>query len=168
VREIPIAGLRLLATTWLLEPDQPALDRLARIPELAEVATGITPEAAALEYSRVVLQMVPPYASLFLDEDAMLNGPHTERVEMLYRQAGFSISREWRAGPADHLGIEMHFLAHLLEADDGRAGRFLAEYLLPWAPVCLLAISRIESASLYPALANVTLEVLLGLHGEAG
>jgi TorA maturation chaperone TorD len=136
---------------------------LARIPVLRETVTAITPAQAALEYSRVVLQLVPPYASLFLDEEAMLNGPHAERAELFYRRFGFEILPEWRAGPADHLGIELHFLAHLLKRDESSAEAFLARQLLPWAPVCLLAISRIESARLYPALASFTLDVIRGL-----
>jgi TorA maturation chaperone TorD len=133
------------------------------LPGLEEAASSITPQQAALEYSRIVLQLVPPYASLFVGEDAMLNGPHAERVELLYRQAGFSIAPEWRAGPADHLGIELYFLAHLIERGDPAAGTFLTEWLLPWVPICLLAIARIESARLYPALASLTLDVLAAL-----
>ncbi len=155
--------LRLLATAWLLEPDEPALERLAQLTGLEEAASNITPQQAALEYSRIVLQQVPPYASLFLGEDAMLNGPHAERVELHYRQAGFTIAPEWRAGPADHLGIELHFLAHLIEREDPAAGTFLTEWLLPWSPVCLLAIARIQTARLYPALAGLTIDVLLGM-----
>lgn len=159
----PQTTLPVLATAWLLEPDQETLDRLAEMPELRDAASAITPEQAALEYSRVVLQLVPPYASLFLDEDAMLNGPHAERVEMAYRRAGFEILPEWRAGPADHLGIELHFLAHLFERDDAAARAFLNEQLLPWAPVGLLAIARVESARFYPRLAAFTLDVLLAM-----
>ena len=120
----------------------------------------MTPEDAALEYSRIVLQLVPPYASLFLDDDAMLNSNHTEKVELEYRRNGFAIKPEWRAGPADHLGPELHYLAHLYRQQGDAATRFLSDYLLLWAPVCLMAVARVESARLYPALAAVTLDVL--------
>jgi TorA maturation chaperone TorD len=136
---------------------------LARLPALREIAESVTPEQAAREYSRVVLQLVPPYASLFLDEEAMLNGPHAERAELVYRRFGFEILSEWRAGPADHLGIELHFLASLVDRDEAAAQAFLAEHVLSWAPVCLLAVARIESARLYPALASFTLDVLRGM-----
>lgn len=136
------------------------LDRLALLPGLSGVAGEIAPEAAALEYSRVVLQLVPPYASLFLDDEAMLNSNHAEQVELEYRRTGFEIIPEWRAGPADHLGLELHYLAHLYEVDAAPAARFLSNYLMPWAPVCLLAIARVESARLYPRLAAATLEVI--------
>ena len=130
---------------------------------MADVCGAMTPDEAALEFSRVVLQMAPPYASLFLDEEAMLNGVHAERAERSYREAGFAIAPEWRAGPADHLGLELLFLGHLLERDREIAAGFLSEYLLPWAPVCLLAIGRIRAAPLYSRLASITLEVLQGL-----
>ncbi|MEZ4524215.1 MAG: molecular chaperone TorD family protein, partial [Thermomicrobiales bacterium] len=155
--------LKVIGTAWLLEPDDAMLERLALLPGLEDVCAAMTPEAAALEYSQVILQLVPPYASLLLDEEAMLNSAQAERVEAEYRLAGFSILPEWRAGPADHLGVELQFLGHLLAVDEDRAARFLNEYLLPWAPVCLLAISRIERATLYPALADVTLQVLTAI-----
>ncbi len=139
------------------------LGRLALLPGLDAVVPEVTPEAAALEYSRVVLQLAPPYASLFLDDEAMLNSGPAERVELEYRRAGFQIRPEWRAGPADHLGLELLFLAHLFERDEAQAARFLEDHLLPWAPVCLLALARIETARLYPALARTTLDVLVSL-----
>ena len=139
------------------------LDRLALLPGLGDVCTAMTPDEAALEYSQVVLRITPPYASLFLDEDAMLNGLHAERTERAYRRTGFAILPEWRAGPADHLGLELLFLGHLLERDRTQAAGFLREFLLPWAPVCLLAIGRIRSATLYSRLASITLDVLRAL-----
>lgn len=155
--------LRLLATTWLLEPDAGHLERLAALPPLARAATATTPENAAVDYTRIMLRAVPPYASLFLSEDAMLNGPHAENAQRLYRQMGFTIPAEWRAGPADHLGLELHFLAHLLERDIPTWPGFLAEYLLPWAPVCCLAVERVEDSTLYPPVARLTCETLLAL-----
>ncbi|CAN5702355.1 hypothetical protein BH23CHL2_BH23CHL2_36690 [soil metagenome] len=136
------------------------LDRLALLSRLSGLAGEVKPEAAALEYSRVVLQLVPPYASLFLDEEAMLNSNHAEQVELEYRRGGFLINPDWRAGPADHLGLELYFLAHLYAVDAAPAARFLSDYLMPWAPICLLSIARVESARLYPGLASTTLEVI--------
>ena len=155
--------LRLLGTAWLLEPDTGMLGGLAAVPGLADAVEGMVPEAAALEYSQVILQLVPPYASLFLDESAMLNGVQAERMLLEYHRAGFTIAPDWRAGPADHLGIELHFLAFLLDKDRASAGRMIDAFLLPWAPVCLLAIQRIENARLYPNLAKVTLATLLDI-----
>ena len=155
--------LHLLANTWLIEPDQQALDQLALLPPLAGVARSTTPEEAALEYAEVVLKQVPPYASLFLDEEAMLNGPHAERMQTEYARAGFEILREWRAGPADHLGLELHFLAHLIERRSETWYAVLVEEILSWAPVCCLAVERVEGAALYGPIARLTREVLVSL-----
>jgi TorA maturation chaperone TorD len=157
-----------LGTAWLLEPDEEMLARLALLPGLSAVCADLTPDEAALEYSWVVLQLVPPYASLFLDDDAMLNSNYTEQVELEYRRSGFVIRPEWRAGPADHLGIELHYVAYLLEHEPERVLAFLESHLLPWAPVCLLAIRRIEAAQLYPPLAVVTVDVLRELGESRG
>src|SRR5690606_14017456 len=88
------ADLASLADAWRAEPDQAALDELAGVPVLAEAAASVTPEEAAVDYSRVVLGLAPPYASLFLHEAAMLNGPEAERVELIYRRFGFEIAPE--------------------------------------------------------------------------
>lgn len=155
--------LRLLANAWLLEPDQDTLDRLALLPPLAEAATKETPEQAALEYAEVVLKQVPPYASLFLDEEAMLNGQQAERMQLAYAREGLEIRREWRAGPADHLGLELHFLAHLIEHGSDAWRDVLVGDILTWAPVCCLAVERVEDAGLYGPLARLTRDVLVSL-----
>jgi TorA maturation chaperone TorD len=155
--------LRLLANAWLLEPDQETLDRLALLPPLADEAASITPDAAALEYAEVVLKQVPPYASLFLDEEAMLNGPQTEWMQVAYTRERLEIRREWRAGPADHLGLELHFLAHLIERGSEAWRDVLVRDILSWAPICCLAVERIEGARLYGPLARLTRDVLVSL-----
>lgn len=137
------------------------LGQLSELEGLATAIEGLTPEAAALAYSQAVLQLVPPYASLFLDPDGMLNSTPTEAVQRWYMQVGFEVRPEWRAGAPDHLGVELHALASQMERDRVRAAAFFEEYLMSWAPVCCLAIERLEGVPLYPALATVTLETLL-------
>lgn len=139
------------------------LDRLAVIPSLAGAASTITPEEAAVEYSSVVLQIVPPYASLFLHESAMLNAEPAEEAQRDYLQADFEIDPAWRAGAADHLGLQLLFLAHLMTSAREDWRPYLHGRLLPWAPVCCLAIARIEESRLYAPLAALTLEVLRSL-----
>lgn len=155
--------LRLLGRAWLLEPDQTTLQLLGALPGLADAVEGLEPSEAAVEYSQVLLQLVPPYASLFLDDDAMLNADEAETVQRIYVRNGFEILPEWRAGPPDHLGLELLFLAHLYGRDASLARDFLREHLLTWAPVCLLAIARVEDSRLYASLADTTVQVLLAL-----
>lgn len=111
----------------------------------------------------MILKQVPPYASLFLDEEAMLNGPHAERIQLAYLREGFEIRREWRAGPDDHLGLELHFLAHLIEHEAETWREILVGEILTWAPVCCLAVERVDGAQLYGPIARLTRDVLVSL-----
>jgi TorA maturation chaperone TorD len=138
------------------------------LPPLAAAAGVATVETAALEYSEALLQAVPPYASLFLTDDAMLNGAPAERAAETYARFGFEMQPEWRAGSPDHLGLELVFLAWLAERKAWLAERkqparhaFLTDQLLTWAPICCLAVERLPNAPLYSAVASLTRRTLL-------
>ena len=109
------------------------------------------------------MQAVPPYASLFLDDSAMLNAAPAELAAETYARHGFAIRPEWRAGPSDHLGLELLFLASLIERGSSDARAFLADQVLSWAPVCCLAVERLPRAPLYAALARLTRQTMLSL-----
>jgi TorA maturation chaperone TorD len=155
--------LRVLGDAWLREPDDALLARLAALPPLRDVAATSVPAELAVSYAELFLQAIPPYASLFLSEDAMLNSDAAEHAQRSYGRAGFTVEAGWRAGAADHLGVELHFIAHLLEAESPAWKRFLVEQVLGWAPVCCLAVERAEAAPLYSGVAQLTGEVLIVL-----
>ena len=155
--------LAALADAWLLEPDGALLARLAPLPPLSDAIQAADPKQLAVGYAEIFLQLVPPYASLFLSDDGMLNSDPAEEILREYVRSGFSIETEWRAGAADHLGVELHYLAWLLERSPARAHLFLNRHLLTWAPVCCLAVERSEVEPLYSASARLTLDVLLAL-----
>lgn len=155
--------LRVLGDAWLREPDDALLARLAALPPLADVVDASTAGELAIAYSELFLQAIPPYASLFLSDDAMLNSDAAERAQRSYGRAGFTVETEWRAGAADHLGVELHFVAYLLETESPAWKTFLNEQVLSWAPVCCLAVERAEGAPLYSGLARLTKDVLLAL-----
>ncbi|MFW6074217.1 MAG: molecular chaperone TorD family protein, partial [Chloroflexota bacterium] len=148
--------LHLLGRAWLLEPDREMLDRLAVLPALRDSAENITEEAAAIEYSTVLLQVVPPYASLFLHESGMLNAAPAEEAQRAYLEGGFEIDPAWRAGAADHLGLHLLFLAHLLAHGSAGWRGHLSRKILNWAPVCCLAVARVGDSRRYAPLATFT------------
>lgn len=155
--------LRVLGDAWLKEPDDALLARLDVLPPLAGVTNLSTADDLAIAYAELFLQAIPPYASLFLSDDAMLNSDAAERAQRSYARAGFTVEAEWRAGAADHLGVELHFITHLVEAQSPAWKSFLSEQVLTWSPVCCLAVERVDSSPLYSALAQLTRDVLLAL-----
>ncbi len=160
VQSDTIAYIRLLASAWLLEPDEQTLRRLRVQGSWPSDTDEISPDEAALEYSQLILQQVPPYASLFLSEDGMLNGPYAEQVQLDYLQHDFEIDPAWRAGAPDHIGVELLFLAHLLEHQSTFQVEFLESRMLNWIPVCCFAIERNRKARLYAAIACATVNII--------
>lgn len=67
-----------------------------------------------LEYARLFLGpgplRCPPYGSLYID--GVLMGPSTLDVVRLYREHGLIVPQSWRE-PADHIAVELSFMAHL-------------------------------------------------------
>ena len=158
--------LNVLADAWLLEPDAALLQRLRLLEPMAGSLADVDEQKAAVDYSLLFLQLVPPYASLYLSDDGMLNADAAEEAQRTYSRAGFEVQTSWRSGAADHMGVELHFLASLLNADSPQAGRFLTDSLLTWAPVCCLAVERAQVSPLYSALARLTCDGLMALDDE--
>ncbi len=156
------AGLyRLLGQLLLSEPTG---DTLAFLKDQAALESGILPaveqlqaewlQAVRVEYSHLFLLNVYPYASIYLDREAMLNTGSTEEVRSLYELYNF------QPPPglfADHLGLELLFLAHLAQLEVAAltagqmaravrfragAGQFLKMHLLEWLPVFQAALAR--------------------------
>ena len=89
-----------------------------------------------IEYTRLFINAVPhvtvpPYASVYLDGSGILQGPTTERTRDFYREHGYDLASETE--PADHLALELDFLAAL--TDEGQAEPeevFLRTLFRPW------------------------------------
>lgn len=117
----------------------------------------------------------PPYASVYLEPPGngkpTLWGPRAVAVEALYRQAGLEVTSGQPRVP-DHLALELQFMQHLCarEADAvvcgepdeagqwrGRQHGFLRDHLLPWLPLFVTRLSKVEAHPVYRALAVITL-----------
>jgi TorA maturation chaperone TorD len=74
---------------------------------------------------------IPPYASVHFDGSGSLCGKATERTRDFYRQYGYDLANE--AEPADHLSLELDFLAALAEEEHREAEElFLRTLFRPW------------------------------------
>lgn len=110
----------------------------------------------------------PPYESLY--REGRLLGESTESVVAHYRRNGLSLADE-EAGPEDHLGLELKYLALLCYREsqlwrdgDAAGGRqalasqraFLTNHLLAWVPAYC---NNLQDATAYPyfrAVAKLT------------
>jgi putative dimethyl sulfoxide reductase chaperone len=89
------------------------------------------------EYTRLFVNGFPktaatPYESVYRHQ--MMFGPLVDELNALYREAGLAIGDM----PADYLGTQLEFAAHLTESDDPRAphwqARLWRDHLQHWLP----------------------------------
>lgn len=162
---------RLTAELFAREPDAELLALASTVPALAPHAT---PRAAA-RYTHVFVLNAYPFASVYLDADGGIEGEHAGFTRGVLAALGLRVE----AGTAaDHIAVQLDALAALLEreADAGedtpapgaRAGArarhaqraLLAEHLLPWAPLFLDAVARVDDG-LYRAAAGLVRNTLV-------
>jgi len=143
----------------------------------AERAAETDLEELAADYAQTFLHGMPPFGSHYLDPTGLLNAEATGEVASLYRAHGFVVDVT-RAAAEDHLGVELEFLAYLLEqeAAAGETGRqedraqvrtwrleFLDRHLLPFALLFLEAAAETARSRFYRSLCAGTRETLIDL-----
>jgi len=144
------------------------LPQLNAVPELAELAAQIDLEQAAAGHYHLTAVSVFPYESIFLDPSGLLGGPVSDSILDIYRQNGFDVLSD-----ADHIGHELHFMAHLCAAEAAalaagdsdaavlwrsRLQSFLATHLLAWLAPLVVAIEQ-AATPVYGRLADLTLDL---------
>lgn len=165
-----IPAFQILARFWLEEITPADLPTIAALPELAETLPNHDEAALtrlAVEYQRLFGFNLPPYESLFVDSSLMLMGRTSEQLQSFYRQAGWQLPADIRAGAPDHLGAELLALAGCLASGQTRlAGRLLGNHLAMWVPPFVLTLRRLSPHPFYRALSDLTLDLLLTTLGE--
>lgn len=115
----------------------------------------------------------PPYESVYRESNIM--GDSTRAVIECYSEAGFG-EIDNTAGPQDHLGVELKFIALLCQRESQQrdAGEdaealntlkmektFLDDHLLRWMPDFQGAVARHDPHPFYEALVSLTNRVLI-------
>jgi putative dimethyl sulfoxide reductase chaperone len=89
------------------------------------------------EYTRLFINglpntAAPPYESVY--REATISGPVVDELHALYADAGLTIGEM----PADYLGTQLEFAAHLAASDHPKADQWLTrlwhEHLQHWLP----------------------------------
>jgi len=152
---------------------------LAAVPELSEGIAGMTAvadgwtdpdrtaRALAVAYARLFLgagsrsQRVPVYESVYTSENGLICQEATNAIAALLQDHG--LSADGWSEPADHIAVELEFLAWLAEKAGTDADphaeqsqhALLSRHLLQWGPqFCDLCIER-DTSGFYAAAALV-------------
>jgi hypothetical protein len=126
---------------------------------LAPPAGGVEASAA---YTELFLLNVYPYASVYRDSPAELNGPSSLWAAGRFAAAGFAPPELDTAAAPDHAGL---CLAYLGQADD----RDFLRFCLEWIPVFTLAAEREPAAdTFHRSLARETREALFSRAAGSG
>lgn len=141
--------------------------------EPARLGTSVFAE----DFAHLTVVDAVPYASFYLRPDAAIEAGTDNPAVAFLRAYGFEADLAVaRAVAADHLGLLLELAARLCAVEAGggdpaarasaRAVRraLLADHLLPWAPVYLLAVRRVAATRLYREGAEVLLDWLLQDH----
>jgi TorA maturation chaperone TorD len=171
----------LFARLALSEVDGALLRSLRGMPVFGPCLEQVD-EAALLqglraEYARIFLMTVFPYESVYLDDSAMLNTARSAGVLEHFRGHGFDPPELRSVAAPDHLGLELLFMAHLVDRQAAAARisnlpvsasllrdqrHFLFEHLARWGPVFGLALAETARTQLYVTLGEALAEFLLG------
>jgi TorA maturation chaperone TorD len=162
-----------------------------RLHDLFATAQGEQDQAALLKALRqdysylfymVGLSHTSPYESVYRTDDRTLFGPTTLEVRACYRAHDLALTSE-QAGPEDHIGLELLFVALLLDqaAQAADAGdergveaalnglrRFLGEHLLVFAFIYLANLKTRAQTVFYQSIAEIAAATLTSLADELG
>lgn len=118
-----------------------------------------------------------PYETFYTREDQKIETGGANPVTDMYSAFNFMVDYEAaRAVSADHIGVELEFMHHLVEAElkaleasdeesikDLREtqSEFLNKHLLKWAPMYLINVKYEARTPLYYDVADLALEFIL-------
>jgi len=164
---------RLLSNILLTDPEPSFLAKIKSVlgeagglfADMAE-AIGVDEESylgLRVDFTKTLILYVHPYESVFRDPSGLLCGDVAVEVYRFYRRAGFEpdlASARVRCG--DHLGIELSFMAELVDRGDVKTQLgFMEAHLARWGPLAGLAISDTASTEFYKLLGLVTAHYIL-------
>ncbi len=161
------ATYRMAAELFAREPDEELLALASSVPALARHATP----GAAARYTHVFVLNAYPFASVYLGADGGIDGAHAGFTRGVLEALGLRVVT---ADAADHIAVQLDAVAALLEREAGAvdpadraAARarhaqrvLLGEHLLPWVPLFLDAVERVDDG-LFRAAARWTRDTLV-------
>ena len=126
-----------------------------------------------VDFTKTLLLYIHPYESVFRDPSGLLCTDLSVSVKRYYQQAGFEPDLASTGVRCfDHIGLELEFMARLIEEGDvSLQARFMEEHLGRWAPVLGIVISETAFTGFYKAIGEMLAHFILADHeylsGEA-
>ncbi len=134
-------------------------------------------EVLNVDYTDIAIMHLIPYESFYVREDAMIESGGANPVTQIYNEYGYRVNLDKaRAVSGDHLGIELGFMALLIEMQkeafrENKSERaeffkkeqlkFLKEHILQFAPMYLINIAEQARTPFYKDSAKLAIEFLL-------
>jgi len=132
------------------------------IQRLTSPMTQDTLDELAADYAAIYLTYAyraSPCESVWLDQEGLGMQAPMFQVREFYRRYDLAATN-WRMRPDDHLVIELHFLACLMQDDHPQAlpeaARFMDEHLLRWLPQFARRVAACCATPFYAAAALLT------------
>ncbi|GAD78999.1 molecular chaperone TorD [Vibrio ezurae] len=107
-----------------------------------------------------------PYASLYLEENKLLNGAPAQKMTQIMLEHGIEVDKGFNE-PADHLAIELDFIGNLiirsnqlekqahLDAALNEQKLFIEQHLLSWIPQFSENCTQYDEFGFYSAVAEL-------------
>jgi TorA maturation chaperone TorD len=168
-------------TLMMIKSDENILDFFPTLKEwapLKEVPNEkLLQEYLNPDFVNLSLLHLIPYETFYTREDQKIETGGANPVTDIYSAYNFMVDFEVaRTISADHIGVELEFMHHLVEAeikaleeDDADAvkelrgieSEFLNKHLLKWAPLYLINVKYEARTPLYYDAADMALEFML-------
>lgn len=168
-------------TLMMIKSDENILDFFLTLKEwapLKEVPNEkLLQEYLNPDFVNLSLLHLIPYETFYTREDQKIETGGANPVTDIYSAYNFMVDFEVaRTISADHIGVELEFMHHLVEAemkalqeDDAQAAKelrgiqseFLNKHLLKWAPLYLINVKYEARTPLYYDAADMALEFML-------
>lgn len=164
-----------------IKNDETILELLPNTKEWEELQTQnakkLLDEELNPDFVNISILHLIPYETFYTREDQKIETGGANPVTDIYSAFNFMVDFEaGRIVSADHIGVELEFMHHLVEAElkaindfDEEAIKeireaqkeFLNKHLLRWAPMYLLNAKYESRTPLYYDVADMTLEFIL-------
>lgn len=126
-------------------------------------------QQARSDYMRLLVgagkESAPPWGSVYLDKDRLLFSENTLHVRQFYERYEVMAKSKYHE-PDDHIGLELEFLAHLINRGELDAALdFAGEFILPWIDRWNADVQKHAKTDYYRALGTLAVggvHVLVG------